>query len=112
MFASLNRWSAGPQTANWRTLAIANIDDERDRRGELSAAQARVQSDVQHMSETCVQELSQQPHELMADDSLPRVAAEALAGEEEAYREMRTRLDNMGPVNMMALEEYKEIAQR
>ncbi len=88
------------------------LDAARDRRGELSAAQARVQSDVQHMSETCVQELSQQPHELMADDSLPRVAAEALAGEEEAYREMRTRLDNMGPVNMMALEEYKEIAQR
>src|SRR5438874_10346769 len=25
---------------------------------------------------------------------------------------MRARLDNMGPVNMMALEEYKEIAQR
>jgi chromosome segregation protein len=88
------------------------LDAARDRRGELSAAQARVQSDVQHMSETCVQELSQQPHELMGDDSLPRVAAEALAGEEEAYREMRTRLDNMGPVNMMALEEYKEIAQR
>jgi chromosome segregation protein len=92
--------------------ARESLDAARDRRGELSAAQARVQSDVQHMSETCVQELSQQPLELMADDSLPRVAAEALAGEEEAYREMRTRLDNMGPVNMMALEEYKEIAQR
>ena len=25
---------------------------------------------------------------------------------------MRARLDNMGPVNMMALEEYKETAQR
>jgi chromosome segregation protein len=88
------------------------LDAARDRRGELSAAQARLQSDVLHMSETCVQELSQQPQELMADDSLPRVAADGVAGEEEAYREMRTRLDNMGPVNMMALEEYKEIAQR
>ena len=88
------------------------LDAARDRRGELSAAQARLQSDVQHMSETCVQELGQQPHELMTDDSLPRVAAEELTGEEEAYRDMRTRLDNMGPVNMMALEEYKEIAQR
>jgi len=67
---------------------------------------------VQHMSETCVQELSQQPSDLMADDSLPRVVAEELANEENAYRELRTRLDNMGPVNMMALEEYQEIAQR
>jgi len=32
--------------------------------------------------------------------------------EETAYREMRTKLDNMGPVNMMALEEFKETEQR
>ena len=88
------------------------LDAARDRRGELSAAQARVHSDVQHMSETCVQELSQQRDELMADDSLPRVAGEELTNEDNAYREMRTRLENMGPVNMMALEEYKETAQR
>ena len=88
------------------------LDVARDRRGELSAAQARVQSDVQHMAETCIQELSQQRDELMADDSLPRVVGEELANEDNAYREMRTRLDNMGPVNMMALEEYKETAER
>jgi chromosome segregation protein len=88
------------------------LDIARDRRGELSAAQARVQSDVQHMSETCLQELSQQREELMADQSLPRVSADELNNEEMAYREMRTRLDNMGLVNMMALEEYKETAQR
>jgi chromosome segregation protein len=88
------------------------LDAARDRRGELSAAQARVQSDVQHMSETCVQELGLQREELMADASLPRVAGEELTTEDNAYREMRTRLENMGPVNMMALEEYKETAQR
>jgi len=88
------------------------LDVARDRRGELSAAQARVESDVEHMAETCVQELSQQRDELMADESLPRVAGEELASEDNAYREMRTRLDNMGPVNMMALEEYKETAER
>ncbi len=88
------------------------LDAARDRRGELAAAQARVQSDVMHMSETCVQELGLQREELMTDDSLPRVAGEALIVEDNAYREMRTRLENMGPVNMMALEEYKETAQR
>ncbi|MGB9255295.1 MAG: chromosome segregation protein SMC, partial [Candidatus Korobacteraceae bacterium] len=88
------------------------LDAARDRRGELSAAQARVQSDVQHTAETCIQELSQQRDELMADASLPRVAGEELISEDNAYREMRTRLDNMGPVNMMALEEYKETAER
>ena len=88
------------------------LDAARDRRGDLSAAQARVQSDVQHMAETCIQELSQQRDELMADETLPRLTGETLATEDNVYREMRTRLDNMGPVNMMALEEYKETAQR
>src|SRR5580704_12702971 len=64
------------------------------------------------MCETCTQELGQPREDLMADESLPRIAAEELATEDAAYREMRTRLDNMGPVNMMALEEYKETAQR
>src|SRR5271165_4687262 len=88
------------------------LDSARDRRTELSAAQARVLSDVQHMAETCIQELSQPREELMADESLRRVSGEELTTEDAAYREMRTRLDNMGPVNMMALEEYKETAQR
>ncbi len=88
------------------------LDAARDRRGDLSAEQARVKSDIQHMAETCVQELSLQHDELMADESLPRLAGEELATEDGVYRDMRTRLDNMGPVNMMALEEYKETAQR
>ncbi|HLI63507.1 MAG TPA: hypothetical protein VKV05_08905, partial [Terriglobales bacterium] len=88
------------------------LDATRERRGELSTAQARVQAEVEHLAESCVQELSQQREELMADESLPRLASEDLVREDNAYREMRTRLDNMGPVNMMALEEYKETAQR
>src|SRR5262249_14904323 len=35
-----------------------------------------------------------------------------LITEDQAYRDMRTRLDAMGPVNMMALDEYKETADR
>ena len=53
-----------------------------------------------------------QRHELMADTTIRAVAGEQLAAEDQVYREMRTRLDNMGPVNMMALEEYKETAER
>ncbi|HEX8894962.1 MAG TPA: chromosome segregation protein SMC, partial [Terriglobales bacterium] len=88
------------------------LDSARDRRGELSAEQARVESDAQHMAETCIRELSQPREELVADETLPRLAGEELGNEEGRYREMRTRLENMGPVNMMALEEYQETAQR
>jgi chromosome segregation protein len=90
--------------------ARQTLDQARDRRGELSAAAAKLQSDAQYMAETCLNELGIQRHELSADTVI--VSGEQLLVEDQAYREMRTRLDAMGPVNMMALEEYKETAER
>ncbi len=49
---------------------------------------------------------------LLADTTIVVLAGEELAAEDQAHREMRARLDAMGPVNMMALEEYKETAER
>jgi len=88
------------------------LDQARDRRGELSAAAAKLQSDAQYMSETCLNELGVQRPELMADATIPIAEGEQLTVEDQIYREMRARLDAMGPVNMMALEEYKETAER
>jgi chromosome segregation protein len=88
------------------------LDQARDRRGELSAAAAKLQSDAQYMSETCINELSIERAELMADTTLVTVTDEQLAADDQLYREMRAKLEAMGPVNMMALEEYKESAER
>jgi chromosome segregation protein len=92
------------------------LDLARDRRGELSAAAAKLQSDLQHLADTCLNELGIERSVLMAeavsDKPIPLVTADELAAEDQAYREMRARLDAMGPVNMMALEEYKETAER
>jgi chromosome segregation protein len=88
------------------------LDQARDRRGDLSAAAAKLQSDAQYMGETCLNELGMQHQDLLADATVPRVSGELLMQEDALYREMRTRLEGMGPVNMMALEEYKETAER
>jgi chromosome segregation protein len=88
------------------------LDQARDRRGELAAAVAKLQSDAQYMAETCLNELGIQRPELMADATIAIVTGEQLSAEDQTQREMRTRLDAMGPVNMMALEEYKETAER
>jgi chromosome segregation protein len=88
------------------------LDQARDRRGELAAAVAKLQSDAEYMAETCLNELGVQRPELMADATIAIVAGEQLAAEDQAQREMRSRLDAMGPVNMMALEEYRETADR
>jgi len=92
--------------------ARQQLEQSRDRRGELTAALAKLQADSQHMAETCLNELGVQQHQLMADPAIAPVAGEQLAAEDQAYRDMRTRLEAMGPVNMMALEEYKETAER
>jgi chromosome segregation protein len=98
------------------------LDQARDRRGELSAAAAKLESDAQYMSETCLNELGIERAALMAETkqaettqdvaTLMTVTGEELAAEDQLYRDMRTKLEAMGPVNMMALEEYKESAER
>jgi chromosome segregation protein len=88
------------------------LDQARDRRGELSAAAAKLQSDAQHMSETCLNELGIEHGILMADRTIAPVSGEQLAAEDQQYRDMRAKLEAMGPVNMMALEEYKETVER
>ena len=88
------------------------LDEARDRRAEVSAAAAKLQSDAQHMADTCLNELSIERAELMADSSLLPVGGEELAAEDQQVRDMRAKLEAMGPVNMMALEEYKETSER
>jgi len=88
------------------------LDSGRDRRGELQATAAKLESDLQHMGETCLNELGAERTLLMADTTIVPLAGDELTAEDQNCREMRTRLDAMGPVNMMALDEYKETAER
>jgi chromosome segregation protein len=88
------------------------LDAARDRRGEISAAAAKLQSDLTYMAEACRNELNLGREELLADANTSRVHGEELAREDAAQRELRARLEAMGPVNMMALEEYRESAER
>jgi chromosome segregation protein len=88
------------------------LDAARDRKSELGTQLAKLQSDLAHMTEVCLNELSLSADELRNSSDLALVEGEQLVLEDTAYREMRTRLESMGPVNMMALEEYQETAQR
>ena len=88
------------------------LDSARDRRGELQAQAAKLASDLQHLADTCLNELGIERPVLLADSTIALLIGEELAAADQTHREMRTRLDAMGPVNMMALEEYKETAER
>jgi len=88
------------------------LDALRDRKAEAATAAVKLQSDAEHLAQTCLNDLGVQRADLMADSTLARVSGEELATEEQVCQEMRSRLDAMGPVNMMALEEFKETAER
>jgi chromosome segregation protein len=84
----------------------------REERANLTARAAKLASDIEHIEGTCLNDLGAQAAELRADTGIARIEGEALTVEEEAARALKQRLESMGPVNMMALEEYNETASR
>src|ERR1700691_5969081 len=87
------------------------LDQARDRKGELQAAAAKLQADSMHMADTCLNELGIERPILLADTTLAIVAGDELTACDQSYRDMRAKLEAMAPVNMMALEEYRETAE-
>jgi chromosome segregation protein len=90
----------------------AETDALREQRSTFSANAATLAADLKHLEETCVSDLGVEATALREDTEISRIEGEALAAEDEACRGLKQKLENMGPVNMMALEEYKETEQR
>jgi chromosome segregation protein len=88
------------------------LDQLREDRAGRSSQQAKLRSDLEHLEGSCLTEVNLEAHVLREDTLIERLADEALAAEEETCAGLRQRLEQIGPVNMMALEEYKETAER
>jgi chromosome segregation protein len=92
-------------------MSRQTLQEMRDERGKFEIEKARNDSDRQHLRETCLTEVNAQPEDLIASETA-FMSGEELATAEASYREMKQRIENMGAVNMMALEEYNECEQR
>lgn len=92
--------------------ARAALDQLREDRANRSSEVAKLRSDLEHLEASCLTEVNVEAAALRADAEIVHIADEALAAEEEACRQLRQRIEQMGPVNMMALDEYKETAER
>ena len=93
--------------------ARAELDARREKRSEAEIALARVQSDRTHHLEQCRQKLHTDPLALRAElTSEQALLGDALLAAEEQVREIETKIENLGPVNMMALEELQEAEER
>jgi chromosome segregation protein len=90
----------------------AALDQLREVRATRHSQVAKLRSDLEHLEASCLTEVNAEAQVLRADDQIERIAGEALTAEEETCRALRQRMEQMGPVNMMALDEYKETAAR
>ena len=123
------REQAVAETARWteeaRLLRITLLESEqqlktiraetdvlRENRSSHAAQAAKLAADLEHLEATCVSDLGVEAGELRAQQDMARLEDDALATEDEACRGLKSRLEAMGPVNMMALDEYKEAAER
>jgi chromosome segregation protein len=104
--ARVNDLDARLRTLRHETEAL------REQRANFSARAAKLASDIEHLDATCINELSLEATALRQDEAIVRIEGDSLIAEEEGSRALKQKLEAMGPVNMMALEEYNETASR
>jgi chromosome segregation protein len=96
-----------------RLRALRHETEElRESRAALTARAAKLASDIEHIDATCLNDLGTEAIALRSDQAIARIEGDALHTEEEEARALKQRLEAMGPVNMMALEEYNETFTR
>jgi chromosome segregation protein len=89
----------------------AETQSAHERRSQYEVELVRKQSELKFLDETSRNELGVPISELAsADETVPDDML--LAESEEKYRELRARIDALGPVNPEALEQYGEAQQR
>ncbi len=92
-------------------MARQKLGDLRETRSQREIERARNDSEREHLRQSCLEELNAQPEDLIAEYPV-LLSGEELRAANSQYHEMKARIESMGPVNMMALEEYNECEQR
>jgi chromosome segregation protein len=90
----------------------AALDQLREDRAARSSELAKLHSDLEHLEASCLAEVNIEAAVLRADETIARLGGEELSAEEEVCRGLKEKMEQMGPVNMMALDEYNETAER
>jgi chromosome segregation protein len=104
--------------------ARLDLDRVRERKSEIDVRQARLQSDLAHLEETCRAEMGASLQEMHVEATAPQgedgtaalalalLEGEALMEAEQRALAIREKIESLGPVNMMALEEFQEASTR
>ncbi len=89
----------------------ALLDRWKDRHNALEIEKTQVESDLKHLAESSVHELNETIETVCLNyfEALPPIELEA---REREYHELRDKIDSMGGVNMMAVEEHQQAEER
>jgi chromosome segregation protein len=103
--------AAGEETL--KQLRI-RMQEAQEQRSHIEVELVRRQAELKFLDETSRKELGSPIQELAvaAVQDLDAFTEESLAAAEERYREIKARIEGLGPVNPQALEEYRETQQR
>src|SRR5712692_3765473 len=92
-------------------LQKQDLEGARERRSAIEIQLVRLQSDLKHLEETCLHEPRRPIAEITAAEE-PPLADEDLAAVEQEYQQLKAKIEALGPVNVLALEEYQETQAR
>lgn len=93
--------------------ARSHLDALREKRGGVEVAQARAAAGLEHNSQQCQEELGISADALRAETpASDLLEGEALELAESDVRALKEKIDRLGPVNMMALDELQEASER
>ncbi len=90
----------------------ATLEGRRDARSTRGARSAKLAADLEHLEGACLNDLGVEADVLRERMDVAVLDAEQLAVEDEACRGFKSKMEAMGPVNMMALDEFKEASER
>lgn len=93
-----------------RALRV-ELEAARQERNQLELELVQQRSDLKHLEETCERELKRPLAEVVEGVSAD-LSADQVEEAEAAYHSLKDRIEKLGPVNVLALEEFKEAEQR
>ena len=96
--------------ARWDDARI-EMDSFKDKHNEREIEKNQIDSDLKHLTSLCHSELGESI-ESVCLDSFETLSEEELTARETESEELHLKIEGMGSVNMMAVEEYDEALER
>lgn len=106
---ALRKESLGFQEHEIKQIRL-KLDEIRTALKEEELKQAEIRGDIKHNSEACLEELARNVDEVDTQEESHEETDEGVLAQE--ISELKEKIQSIGPINMMAIEEYNSLEER